>query len=212
LNFRPKSAGTFELAALAVSAIAKFIVMDWLEMRAFYITSSSLFWLWYVYYRYKRDKTILKYWGFKKSDFYESWKILLPFFILSSTLAVLYARNNGIPVFQLKIIPVLVLYPVWGLIQQFIFLCIIALNLKQLRFFSANKYTLFLVVSFLFSLIHYPDYFLMGITFVMELVFLLSFWKWRNIWAIGIAHGLIATFLLYYVFGRDLWRELFAWF
>jgi uncharacterized protein len=212
LNFRPKNAGTFELAALAVSAIAKFIVMDWLEMRAFYITSSSLFWLWYVYYRYKKDKTILKYWGFKKSDFYESWKILLPFFILSSTLAVLYARNNGIPVFQLNIIPVLVLYPVWGLIQQFIFLCIIALNLKQLRFFSKNKGALFLLVSFLFSLIHYPDYYLMGITFVMELVFLLSFWKWRNLWAIGIAHGIMATFLLHYVFGRDLWQELFAWF
>jgi uncharacterized membrane protein (DUF485 family) len=52
----------------------------------------------------------------------------------------------------------------------------------------------------------------MAFTFAMEVIFLTVYFKWRNLWAIGLAHGWIATFLIYYVLDRDLWTELFAWF
>lgn len=210
--FKPSNAGYFELTAIAITALAKFIIMDWLGMRAFYISGTCLFWIWYVYYRYSHDPSVLKYWGFRKSNFWRSWKILLPFLIISTGLNAAYAFNNGNVLGNFHIIPLLILYPLWGLIQQFIFLGIIALNLQHFRIFSRDRILLFLAVSVVFSLIHYPYYPLMGCTFIMELVFLSVYWKWRNLWSIGIAHGWIATFLLYYVMNRDLWNELFAWF
>ncbi|HEX2395745.1 MAG TPA: CPBP family glutamic-type intramembrane protease [Bacteroidales bacterium] len=198
--------------ALAVTAIAKFIVMDWLGMRAFFIIATGFFWLWYGRYRYLHEKSILEYWGFKRDNFLDSWKVLLPFFLVSTFLAALYALNNGISVDNPHLIPILILYPIWGLTQQFIFLCIITLNLQQLKFFSGNTRIIYLAVPVLFSMIHYPDPYLMGITFIMEIVFMITFMKWRNIWAIGLAHGGIAAFVLFYIFNRDLWKELFAWF
>lgn len=212
VNFKPKNAGTFELTALAITAIAKFIVMDQLRMRAVFIIATCFFWLWYGRYRYIHDKSILEYWGFKRDNFIDSWKVLLPFLLISVFLTGLYAVNNGIRVDNPHLIPILILYPVWGLIQQFIFLCIITLNLRQLKFFSENSGILYLAVPALFSIIHYPDLYLMGITFIIEIVFLITYIKWRNIWAIGLAHGSIAAFLLFYVFNRDLWKELFAGF
>jgi membrane protease YdiL (CAAX protease family) len=77
-----------------------------------------------------------------------------------------------------------------------------------------NKNNLILIISgsILFSLIHFPDPFLMAFTFFMEFIFLMVFNKFRNLWALGLTHGWVATFLLYFVQGRDLWKELFAWF
>ena len=210
--FKPSNAGFFELTAIAITALTKFIIMDWLGMRAFYISGTCLFWLWYVYYRYSHYPSIMKYWGFRKANFRKSWMVLFPFLILSTGLTAVYAHNNHIPLVNFHILPILILYPIWGLIQQFIFLGIIALNLQHFRIFSRDRALLFFAVSFVFSLIHYPYLSLMGFTFIMELVFLAVYWKWRNLWAIGIAHGWIATFLLFYVLNRDLWMELFAWF
>jgi hypothetical protein len=42
---------------------------------------------------------------------------------------------------------------------------------------------------------------------MMEVVFIIVYIKWRNLWAMGIAHGWIATFILYFVLERDLWAE-----
>ena len=211
-SFKPSNPVYFELTAITVTALLKFIIMDWLGMRAFYITGTSLFWAGYVYYRYSYDHNVLKYWGFRKENFLKSWTVLLPFLVLCLSLAALFAHHNNAVYFSWQILPVLILYPLWGIIQQFIFLCIITLNLQRISFFSRNNLLLFLLVALIFSLIHYPYFSLMIFTFAMEIVFVLVYWKWRNLWAIGLAHGWIATFILYYVLNRNLWSELFAWF
>jgi len=112
----------------------------------------------------------------------------------------------------LHLLPVLALYPVWGIVQQFMMICIVAENLSGLKKLSRNKPLVIVITSILFGLIHFPDFSLMIFAFVMEIAFLVIYYKWRNLWAIGLAHGWISTFLLFYVLGRDLWTELFLWF
>lgn len=201
-----------ELLAVSVTVILKFILMDWLGMRAFYITGICLFWLWYVIYRYSHDNSILRTWGFKKDNFGRSLRILLPFLIISICLTMVYGKLNDLPIVNYHLIPVLLLYPVWGIVQQFMLACIVVRNLNDTAFFAAHKYLVILPASILFSIIHYPYPVLMVFTFFMEAIFLVVYLRWRNLWAIGLAHGWIATFLLYYVLNRDLWIELFAWF
>jgi len=182
--------------------------MDWLNLRALYIGITCLFWIIYVYKRYQNDHTILKSWGFQKNNFRKSFFFLFPFALLSCAGIILYGLYIHIDILNWHVIPILLLYPVWGLSQQFMMIGLIAGNLKELRNIRFKNYQIILLTSFLFSLVHYPSIFLMIFTFFMELAFISTYFKWRNLWSLGLYHGGIATLLLFYVLQRDLWLEL----
>jgi uncharacterized protein len=205
----PKS---IELPAVTITAVLKFILMDWLGMRAFYIGGVCLFWISYFIYRYALDHSVLNYWGFKRAYFKKTLLALLPYLLASICITVVYGKLNDIFLLNPNILPVLILYPLWGIVQQFMVIGVLAESLQNLKAVSANKYIVILLTSSIFSLVHYPGILLMAFTFAMEVIFLTVYFKWRNLWAIGLAHGWIATFLIYYVLDRDLWTELFAWF
>ena len=186
--------------------------MDWLMMRAFYIAGISLFWLIYIFYRFSVNRNILSFWGFKKEFLKKTIIFLSPLVFLSIIVSILYGYfKNGLLI-TWSIIPILILYPMWGIIQQYLMLGIISQSLLTILEAERKRFVIIFLVSFFFGLIHYPTYFLMIFTFIMEVVFITVYFKWRNLWAIGIAHGWIATFLLYYVLERDLWTELFQLF
>lgn len=198
-----------EIIAIGVTVILKFILMDWLKLRGVYITGVSLFWIWYVFYRVQTIPNILYKWGFKTSGFRQSFLFLLPFILITVFICILYADISKTLSFSWHIIPIFLLYPIWGVIQQFLMLGIIAQNLATLFNTTTHRYVIIIIISVLFSLIHYPSFFLMILTFCLEILFIVVYNKWRNLWAIGIAHGWVATFLLFYVLERDLWLELF---
>lgn len=208
----PHKFGYFELIALITTGLLKFILLDWLEMRVFFITGICLFWLGYVLYRYSVDHKILVYWGFKKEYIGRSMLFLFPFLAVGIYVAVVLGNLNKSKVDILHLLPVLALYPVWGIVQQFLMICIVAENLSGFKKLSRSKPVVIVITSILFGLIHFPDFSLMIFTFAMEVAFLAIYFKWRNLWAVGLAHGWIATFLLYYLHNRDLWTELFVWF
>jgi len=186
--------------------------MDKLGMRAFYISGTCLFWSLYVIYRYLNNKYVLHYWGFKKMFFKESMYALLPFLFVSIFLTIIYGIISNTFVTNINLIPVLLLYPFWGLVQQFIITGLIAQNLQNIEFVHLKKNHIIIITSLLFGLAHAPNFFLMLFSFMMELVFLIVYNKFNNIWALGIVHGWAGTFLLYFAMGRDLWKELFIWF
>ncbi len=201
-----------ELIAVILTGVLKYLLMDWLQMRAIYIAGICIFWGAYILYRYSTNREVLKHWGFTRGNFKTSLAILLPLVVLSILASLIYAYLNGSLLFTWHIAPIICLYPIWGIIQQYLMLGLITNNLISLLKTSVNRYVLVLLISILFGLVHYTSYFLMFFTFAMEAVFMLVYFKWRNLWAIGIAHGLIASFLLHFVLMRDLWSELFAWF
>jgi uncharacterized protein len=65
-----------------------------------------------------------------------------------------------------------------------------------------------LLVSVLFAFAHSPDWLLMTFTFVMELFFIAAYFRWRNLWTLGLLHGWLGGVFLYFVMQRDLWKEL----
>ncbi len=202
----------FELLMVIATGCLKFILMDWLGMRAFYITGICLFWAGYIFYRYLKDHGILKQWGYTKENFGKSMLILLPFVLISIICIIIYVFIKSEIILSWHVLPVLILYPAWGIIQQFMMVNLIACNLQEIRSVRLNNMQSILITAFIFSLVHHPYILLMIFTFIMEILFLLVFMKWRNLWALGLAHGWIATFLLFYALERDLWTELFAWF
>lgn len=204
---------TFELAGIIITATLKFIMMDWLNMVAFYVSGISFFWIGYIVYRYVHDRTVLVKWGFRKEGFSQTLVFLIPFIVLCILTSIILGESNtSISILNWRVIPVLFLYPLWGLFQQYIMLVLIADNLIELEKIELKRYQAAIVTALLFSFIHYPSFFLMVFTFFMEIIFLLAWFRWKNLLALGLTHGIIATLLLFYVLERDLWIELFEWF
>jgi len=183
--------------------------MDWLQWRGVFIAGVGLFWLGYIVLQTKTTNQ-LQIWGFKASGFKQTMLFLAPFVLISMMVSMVYANFHNKLFFTWHLLPILFLYPLWGIIQQFLMLGIISQNVHTLFNKRVNRYVIILIVSALFSIIHYPNYFLMIFSFFLEIVFITVYFTWKNLWAIGIAHGWIATFILFYILERNLWLELFA--
>lgn len=212
ISLKPDTKRWIELSAVTITGILKFVMMDWLDMRAFYIAGACLFWFIYVYVHYNTDHKILNHWGFQKNNFKESFKSLLPVSIVFIIFIIIYGLINSTALLNWHIVIIFLLYPVFGLLQQFMMIGLIAGNLIEIENIRFKKFQVIIITSLIFSLVHYPSFSLMIFTFFLELIFTSVYLKWRNLWSLGLFHGWIATFLLFYVLERDLWVELFAWF
>ena len=209
---RSSEYATFEVAGILMTAIMKFIMMDWLKMVAFYTSGVSLYWIGYIIYRQHGDRTTLRRWGFTRVHFNQAMLFLIPFILLTLIAGVLTGLSNDVEILNWRVIPVLFMYPLWGLFQQFIMIILICGNLTELERFNLKRWQVVLITSLLFSMVHYPSFFLMGFTFGMEIIILTAWFRWRNLLAIGVTHGIVGTILLFYMMGRDPWIELFAFF
>ncbi|MEA1886615.1 MAG: hypothetical protein U9N72_05350 [Bacteroidota bacterium] len=109
---RPSQYTTFELTGIIVTAVLKFIIMDWLNMVAFYIAGICLFWISYIIYRYVHDRAVLKKWGFRKEGFKQTMVFLIPFFVICIASSIILGEvNTSISILNWRVVPVLFLYP-----------------------------------------------------------------------------------------------------
>ncbi|PWD99449.1 CPBP family glutamic-type intramembrane protease [Marinilabilia rubra] len=199
-----------EILAVALTGALKFILMDWLELRAFYISSACLFWIFYILRRFRTDRHILYQWGFRKDGFKRTVFFCLVFTVPALAGIIIYGIIYTPEFFQWNLIPILALYPLWGVIQQFMMIGVIAGNLRTISTLTLNEKQVVLLVSVLFALAHSPDWLLMGFTFVMEIFFIRAYFKYKNLWALGILHGWLGGLFLYFLMQRDLWHELWV--
>ncbi len=185
-------------------------MLDWLQLRGAYIAGICLFWIGYIFHQKSIKR--LRFWGLTTSGFKPSVIYLAPFVVGIILFTLMYAFFDDRLVLSWHLLWILLLYPLWGFLQQFLMLGIILQNLLQLLDERISRTAIYGLVAMLFSCIHYPSLFLMIFAFILEAILIAAYIKWRNLWAIGIAHGITATIVLFYVQQRDLWVELFAMF
>ncbi|MFO8055405.1 MAG: CPBP family intramembrane glutamic endopeptidase [Bacteroidales bacterium] len=199
-----------EIVAVLITGLLKFPMMDWLNYRAFYIIGVVLFWTYFIYRSYKNDPKALERWGIQKKNFRISMRALLPFALIAIPVVLIYGWQNNTVSYNWHLLPILILYPVWGTFQQFIVASLVAGNLKYSSGAQLNDSAIILFVAALFALMHSSDWVLVAYVFVMEIFFLWVYLRWRNLWALGIYHGIVSALFLFYVSGRDLFQELFT--
>ncbi len=197
-----------ETGAVVATGISKYIFMDWLEFRVFYIVAAILFWVTFIYLRFRRNSLILKQWGFRKKNFKKAFLFLAPFALAAIAAITWYGISFNAAFLNWHVLPIILFYPAWGIIQQFLILALVAGNLHAIHIVRLSKLKIILLVSLVFSLVHYPSFPLVVFTFFMELLFGLAYFKWRNLWPLGLYHGWIASLFIYFVLERDLWIEL----
>ncbi|MCB9262209.1 MAG: CPBP family intramembrane metalloprotease [Flavobacteriales bacterium] len=200
----------FEITAAFLTALGKFLFVDFLGWRFTFTTVAILFWVSYVFIRYRQNHEILAYWGFSKNNFREVVIKLLPFAAISliACFAIGYIRQT-INI-SWHIIPILILYPLWGVIQQFLLVGLIAGNLKDFEGQPLKDIYIIFVSSICFAAIHYPYYWLIVGTFVLALIYSSIYLKKRNLYALGLFHGLLGALFFYTVVNRDPFLEMFG--
>jgi len=190
-----------EIGAVVATGLMKYVFMDWLDFRAYYIGSACLFWVIYIFKRYQTDKHILRHWGFRKEYFKRVFLFLLPFAFAITVAIIWYGIAYNSSVFNWHVIPVFMFYPAWGIIQQFLMIALVAGNLQAIAVVKLTEPQIILLTSVLFGLVHYPSWPLMIFAFMMEYLFVSTYFRWRNLWPLGLYHGWVGSLLLFFVLG-----------
>jgi uncharacterized protein len=199
-----------EIAAVLITGMGKFIFMDWLGWKLPFILMAIASWSLYVFIRRKQLPEILRYWGFRTDNFRNVLKIVLPFGLISIVIFFSVGSALGTINITWHIIPVLILYPIWGTIQQFLVIGLVAGNLKDLRAYSISNFIIIFITALLFGFLHYPFYWLILGTFVLALFYGFVYLRERNVFIMGIFHGWLGGLFFYTVIGRDPFAEVFG--
>jgi hypothetical protein len=196
----------FEVAAVFVTA-AGFHVTRALDAETWFIASAILGWLAYAGILAWRCDGAARGWGFRADGLGRAFAgvslVMLPFL---AGLAALGAALGGLR-WSPHLLWILLLYPAWGIVQQFLVQAMVVSNLTRVRAL-AKPLPLALVGGVLFSAVHVPSLPLMGATFALGCAFVPLYLRWRNLWPLGLWHGWLGALFYYWVLMRDPWAEM----
>jgi uncharacterized protein len=199
-----------EIIGVVFTGLGKFLFMDWLAWKLPFILLAILSWVAYLILRERHVPGMLRYWGFRTDTFREALLMVLPFAVVSLAIFFAVGFYRGTINMTWNIIPVLILYPIWGTIQQFLVIGLVAGNLKDLNKNSPNHASIICVTALLFGLLHYPFYWLVVGTFILALFYGYVYLRIRNVYVLGIFHGWLGGLFFYTVVGRDPFAEVFS--
>lgn len=197
----------FEILLVVLTGISKILVMDTLNLKLPYIILVTLFWLSYFIYRTCTEKELYKYWGLSLSNAKPLFKIVASVGVVLIAVIVIYGVYIEPIHWSVHILFVLLVYPIWGLIQQFLIMSLFAGNIHDFRGKNTGGMITVLLTSILFSIVHYPSFPLMFATLVMAIIYSYLFLKYRNIIPLGLFHGIIGGLFYYVILNRDAWEE-----
>ncbi|RTQ50308.1 CPBP family intramembrane metalloprotease [Hymenobacter gummosus] len=198
------------MAAVLLTAAGKFLFMDYLHWRLPFILTAMAAWGLYVFVRQRRRPGILAYWGFRTDNFGRVLRLVLPFGLGAVAACALIGTYRGSLNLTWHILPILLLYPLWGTVQQFLLIALTAGNLHELPGIQLGRVLIVLLSAALFGAIHYPFGWLMLGTFVLAVFYGFVYLKERNLYVLGIFHGWLGAIFFYTVVGRDPFMEVFG--
>ena len=199
-----------EISAVILTAAGKFIFMDYLNWRFPFVAVAIISWVSYIIYRKSKQPGITKYWGFRTDNFKTVLKKVLPIGLLAVITFFGVGFYKGTLNISWHIIPILILYPIWGTIQQFLLIALTAGNLQDMKDQNLKKGIIILLAALLFGAIHYPYLWLMLATFILALFYGWIYLGERNIYVLGLFHGWLGGIFYYTVLERDPFLEMFG--
>ncbi len=206
----PRDKHLFEIIAAIITGLGKILLMDILQQKLLFILLTCSFWIGYVIWSYRADSNIFNHWGFKKDNFQSQFLQLFPSFLICVGLFFLYGWYFDTLILNWHLLPILLCYPIWGVIQQFLVVGLIASNLKAQNQWSLPNWLIILITAILFGIVHYPFPLLIVGTFLLAIVYTAIYLKDQNLWVLGIYHGWLGAFFYFFVLNRDPFMEVFG--
>ena len=111
--------------------------------------------------------------------------------------------GGGYDTYMREMIPLLILYPAWGLVQQFLVQSMVTSNLSDASGWLGSPYAVTPISASLFGGVHVPSWKLTAATFVMGLVFTPLYLRHENLWPLGLYHGWLGVLFYQWVLERN---------
>ena len=199
-----------EILLVILTGAGKFIFMDGLNWRFGYILIACLFWFGYIFMRQKKNPQILAYWGLSRVNFRRTFLELLPIALLCISIFIFIGNRMNTNILNWNILPLLLIYPIWGIIQQFIIIGLIGKNLNDLESIHLPKIIIIGITALLFAVVHFPFLLLVIGTFFLAILYTALYLNQRNLIVLGIYHGWLGAFFFYTLLERDPYLEVFG--
>ncbi len=199
-----------EISAVIITGLGKFVFMDLLNWRLPFTFTAITFWIVYIIIQSRRKKGIFRHWGFATHNFKKVTLKVLPFGLISLAACIITGYFLGTINLTWHILPLLLLYPVWGIIQQFLVVGLEAGNLQDLQSKKLSKVLIVAITAVLFALLHYPFWWLVLGTFILAIFYSIIYLKERNVYVLGLFHGWMGAVFFYTVVDRDPFLEMFG--
>ena len=132
-------------------------------------------------------------------------RVMVPPLVLLVILGALLAHARGRELVPDYLWLSLLLYPVWGLVQQWL---VQALVVDPLRDWGLGTVGLVLVGAVGFGAVHLAHPPLAVATAVMGGCYVLLFQRWRNLWPLAVCHGWLGSLFYPWVLDRNPLGEL----
>jgi hypothetical protein len=175
-----------------------------------FIGGACLFWAAFVIVRAWQDGASFRYWGFRRDNLGAAIIPACIVFAVGSAGLGAVAWAQGTLQLPVHALPMFLIYPVWGVIQQFLMLGVVVNNLECFPALRRRVPVLVLLVALIFGLIHAGNQRLMAATFLLELGIVALYLRHRNLWPLGVLHGWLGGLFYLWVENRDLWLERFG--
>jgi len=176
----------------------------------YFIAGACVFWVSFVIVRARSDRSVLREWGFRVDNLREASVIPVLFFLGCAAGLAVYAVAKGHFNFPAHGVLLLLLYPLWGTIQQFLVLGVVVGNLEKVRGLGANKPLLILAGALVFGAVHLPDLPSTAGTTVLAFAYVPLFLRHRNVWPLGIVHGWLGSLFYLWALNDDPWLRTFG--
>ncbi len=199
-----------EILAVLATALGKFLFMDYLNWRFPFVIAAIVLWSTYIIYQYRKQRDVLSHWGFTRNNFGKVVRMLLPFGLVAVVSFVFIGIYQGTINITWHVIPILLTYPIWGTIQQFLLIALVGGNLQDLEKNRMNLHLIVISAAVIFALVHYPYYWLMGGTFLLAILYGYIYMRARNLYVLGLFHGILAALFYYTVLDQDPFLNTFG--
>ena len=195
-----------EVSAVIATGILHLVFVEVLEAKAWFIALAITCWVIYIVVRLRRDSSALSFWGFRSINLRKS--LIASSVVAAIATFAMILISKGALFIHWHMLPLLLLYPIWGVIQQFLVQAMVVNNLSPISGRSSLRWTVIVVAAMLFGLVHMPDVKLMVATFCLGLAFTPIYLRWRNLWPLGVYHGWLGVIFYFWVLHRDPWLEV----
>jgi uncharacterized protein len=207
----PERPDWLALIAVAITVVIHEILTA-LDRRpnVFFIVGVSLFWASFAIVRAGQDRGIVRKWGFSTANLLPATAASALIFAVAAALLAAHAWSGDNLRFPAHTFVLMLVYPVWGVMQQFVTLAVVVSNLERVPELADRRLLVWFVGVLLFGVIHAYDARLAVGTAVLEMAVIPLYWRFRNLWPLGVLHGW--TGALFYLWGLniDMWALTFG--
>lgn len=175
---------SLELVAVAATGVGQ-IVFSELGQSRVYIPIVAIGWSGYVFHRARQEPGYLQSAGFTSVGLRAAARdASITAGISLGVMAGIGAARGNLSLHE-DMVPLLLLYPAWGLVQQFLVQRMVAVNLSSYRGGLGSPYFVVPATATAFGSVHLPNFELAGGTFALGLAFTPIYLRQRNLWPLS---------------------------